>query len=124
MRVRKKDFTYVSGKKYDLMMGRCYREKDKSYPYYGERGIRVCSNWIEDINNFRQWILNYLKNNNIDIDEFILKSKYYQLDRIDSNGHYTPENCKFSSPQQNTRNRRGNDKKIISCEGIEFTYKA
>lgn len=47
------NFNYLAGKKYDGMLGRCYRETDRSYKNYGARGIRVCSDWIQDINNFK-----------------------------------------------------------------------
>jgi len=118
---KKKHFGYVSLKKYDGMMGRCYREKDASYSNYGARGIRVAKEWILDINNFRSWLLLELDRLEINVEEFINNSSQYQLDRIDRSGHYTPNNCRLVSPQVNGRNR--NSRKldiIISAEGEEI----
>ena len=122
-RIRKKDFNYCSSKKYDGMMGRCYRESDRSYKHYGGRGIKICSEWIEDIDNFRDWLKKELFEQEITAEEFIKNSKVYQLDRKDTDGHYTPANCRISSPQKNNRNRRSTaGKKIVSAEGKEYTF--
>lgn len=116
-----KTFDYISGKRYDGMMGRCYREKDPSYQNYGGRGIKVHSSWIKDISTFRLWFLSELSRIDIDVSEFVLNSKDYHLDRIDVNGHYTPENCRLISPQENSRNKRAsNNRTIISAEGEEI----
>jgi hypothetical protein len=113
----KKDFTFISGRKYDAMMGRCYRKTDISYKNYGERGIKVCSEWIIDINNFRKWLALELIKNSIDTEDFVIQSRKYQLDRIDSEGHYTPNNCRLSSPQLNSRNKKFAKRIIESSEG-------
>lgn len=116
---KNKTFEYVSLKKYDGMMGRCYRKNDHSYKRYGERGIKVAAAWLQDIMSFRSWLANYLVQNNIDMIDFITNSNKYQLDRIDSNGHYTPENCRLSTPQQNIRNRDATGVKLYeSAEGL------
>jgi hypothetical protein len=104
--MKAKDFNYYSGKKYDGMMGRCYRERDASYKNYGGRGIKVCTKWVTDINEFRVWLLSQLDNLEVSLEEFVSNSRKYQLDRIDVEGHYTPDNCRLVSPQKNTRNRR------------------
>jgi hypothetical protein len=120
---RSKDFNYLSGKKYDGMMGRCYRKKNASYKQYGARGIRVCSDWIEDINNFREWLSLELFNMDLTKEDFVKNVKQYQLDRIDVNGHYTPDNCRLTNRQQNVRNRRLFEGKVImSAEGKEFKF--
>jgi hypothetical protein len=118
MRKRKKDFNYVSGKKYDGMMGRCYRPSESSYESYGGRGIKVCSSWIKDINTFRTWVSDQLYYLKVSIDEFTANPKKYSLDRIDSNGHYAPENCRLVSSQEQSRNISKRNKKIyVSSEG-------
>jgi len=124
MKPKTKDFNFRSGKKYDGMMGRCYRQNDPTYPNYGGRGIKVCSAWIKDINAFRRWLMLELQANNITIEAFTNNSKYYQLDRIDTDGHYEPNNCRIATPQTNSRNRRiGVLKTIQSAEGETITLK-
>ncbi len=112
-RPRQKNFAYVSGKKYDGMMGRCYRETESSYGNYGGRGIRVARSWIENIDSFRQWLEEELDRAGISKDAFIENSSFYQLDRINVNDHYTPTNCRLVSPQQNGRNKRASIKRIL-----------
>lgn len=121
MRTRKKNFKYYTSKKYDGMMGRCYRESDRSYKTYGGRGIRVSSEWIRDINAFRVWMYEELTRIGVSIQEFEENSAKYQLDRIDIDGHYTAKNCRIINPQGNTRNRRCTVlKTITSAEGEEI----
>lgn len=121
-----KSFVSVVGKKYDGMMGRCYRESDRSYKNYGLRNIKVCFEWIEDIREFRKWISNEIAILGISEKDFVDNSSQYQLDRRDNDGHYTPENCRIVTPQNNTRNRGGTTRQIYSSEGklIEFKSKA
>ncbi len=116
-KVKGRDFIYVTGKKYDNMMGRCYRLTDSSYSNYGERGIKVCENWLIDISNFRVWVLEELNKIGISVEDFVKDSKYYQLDRIDNNGHYMPNNCRIVVVQTNVRNRRKTLKQVVSSEG-------
>lgn len=120
--MKKKTVNSILGKRYDGMMGRCYREKDICYKTHMARGIRVCSSWIENIDNFKSWALEHLKENNISDSEFITNSRKYSLDRIDVNGHYTPSNCRLVPPQTQSRNKRGLLKKIISSEGNEHEF--
>jgi hypothetical protein len=118
---KRNTFEYVSAKKYDGAMGRCYRETDNSYKNYGARGIRVCTEWINSLNSFRDWARRKLAYLGISEEEFIKNPKEYQLDRIDSNGHYTPLNCTFSSSLVNQRNKTNRTKRIIiSAEGEEI----
>jgi hypothetical protein len=78
------------------MMARCYNEKNKSYCNYGGRGIKVCSSWKETPKNLIKWL--ELKN----------YKKGLEIDRIDNNGDYSPDNCRLVTSQINSRNRRNN----------------
>ncbi len=113
-----KDAKYFIGKKYDGMMGRCYRETDSCYKNYGKRNVRVCADWIESIERFRWWFLLEMDRSDIALEAFEKSPGKYVLDRIDTKGHYTPETCRIVSPQQNLRNQRNKTMKTItSSEG-------
>ncbi len=76
---------------YTHMMSRCYNREDKNYCRYGERGIRVCDDWVYDKNSFFKWALP-------------LWCSKLQLDRIDNDGNYEPDNCRFTTSKENIRN--------------------
>lgn len=120
---KKKTWTTVSGKKYDGMIGRCYRPSDSTYKRYSSLGIKVCGEWLKDMQTFRVWLLNELDNQGITIEEFVDNSSKYILDRIDGNKHYCPENCRIATLQQQGRNRITREKlTVISAEGEEICF--
>lgn len=78
---------------YRCMMSRCYRKNDASYKYYGGRGIEVCKEW-HNILNFETWVKDH---------------PYFDgatLDRVDSDGNYTPDNCRWATMFEQDKNRR------------------
>lgn len=76
------------------MIGRCYRPRDISYKNYGGRGITVCDEWRKP-EPFLEWAAA-----NGYSDEL-------SLDRKDNNKPYGPDNCKWSTrEEQNTNTRR------------------
>lgn len=105
------------GKKYDGMMRRCYNPIDASFKNYGQRGIRVCAAWIKDIREFKKWFLEQLENQNISKEFFLENAANLQIDRINNDGHYTPENCRVTTCQSNVRNRKGIRRQFESAEG-------
>lgn len=86
------------------MKSRCACMNDGDYPNYGERGIRVCSEWQESFEAFRDWA--YLNG----------YGPTLTIDRQDVNGMYSPDNCKWSTVQEQQRNKRNT--LYITWEGV------
>ncbi len=76
------------------MKQRCFNAKTKTYNHYGGRGIDVCDEWINDPKRFVEW---GLKNG---------WRKGLYLDRVDNDGNYSPENCRFVDSKLNNHNQR------------------
>lgn len=91
------------------MMQRCYNPKNYNYSRYGGRGIRVCEEW-HNIENFVEWAKSTVTH----------KVKGLTMDRKDNDGNYCPENCKWSTPQQQARNRQKTICKTINGETKSF----
>lgn len=80
------------------MKARCYNEHDARYDRYGGRGIRVCEEWKTNFIAFHDWAM----------------SNGYQdsltIDRIDNDGNYAPDDCRWSTRKEQCRNRSTNIK--------------
>lgn len=80
------------------MRQRCNNPKNNHYDNYGARGIRICEEW-DDFSVFRDWAYD----NGYDPT---LGREKCSLDRIDVNGDYTPDNCRWVSMKEQGRNKR------------------
>lgn len=78
------------------MLQRCYNVNHPQYKNYGARGIVVCDEWKNDFECFFDWSMS----NGYD--------KRLTIDRIDNNGMYEPNNCRWITQHQQSFNRRTN----------------
>jgi hypothetical protein len=85
--------------------------RDKSYHHYGRRGIKVCTEWTYDPGSFIAWAETHgwYDGSNLEID------------RIDNNGDYCPENCRFVTTSENQNNRRSNHLITVGDETLTIT---
>ena len=81
-------------KLYKQVHNRCYNKNSKSYKNYGGRGITMCDEWNGHPEVFCAWV----RENK--------HQKGLQLDRKDNEKGYSPDNCQFVTPRQNSLNRR------------------
>lgn len=81
------------------MKSRCYNQKSNSYKYYGGRGIKVCDEWLHDPDAFIEWSLSHGYDPSA-------KRGECTLDRIDVNGDYSPDNCRWVSMMVQAHNKR------------------
>jgi hypothetical protein len=87
------------------MIHRCENPADLSYAEYGGRGISVCERW-KKFDAFWK-----------DMGESYFDGA--QIDRKDNNAGYSPENCQWATPKENSRNRRNS--RFISRGGQTHT---
>lgn len=85
---------------------RCYNKNAKDYKYYGGRGIKMCQEWEKSYDVFRKWAYD----NGYDNDAQFGKCT---IDRIDVNGNYCPENCRWVDMKTQATNKRINKKRGI-----------
>lgn len=90
------------------MKRRCYQPQNKRYSRYGARGIKVCDEWL-DFQNFFDW-----SQVNGYGDEL-------SIDRINSDGDYCPENCRWADAETQANNRTNN--RYITYNGETKTLK-
>ena len=104
-------YTIFSG-----MKQRCYNPNSSSFPFYGAKGITICSEWLgeDGLSRFIEWALN---NGN---------EEHLTIDRINSHGPYSPENCQWVTKSENShRVERGQERelevyKIIPGSGLRY----
>ena len=93
---------------WEHIIQRCENPKDRSYKNYGARGVHVCAEW-HNSNTFIEWALQNGYNDSLSID------------RVDVDGFYCPENCRWADLYTQRNNTRRNHK--ISILGETLTLR-
>lgn len=88
------------------MKGRCYNKNNLDYPEYGGRGIVVCDRWKNSFENF--------------LEDMGLRPPGLELDRINPDHNYSPENCRWATEQIQSWNRRRMKRNKSGKEGVTF----
>jgi hypothetical protein len=100
---------------WNAMVDRCTNEKHHNYGLYGGRGIEVCDRWFNSVENFYT-----------DMGD---RPPGMSLDRIDNDGDYEPDNCRWATAKEQSRNKRNNrliEGKAMAewCEDNNLNYNA
>ena len=91
------------------MISRCKNKTQSGYKNYGGRGISVCKEWNDSFSVFKDWAFAHGYNDNLTIE------------RIDVNGNYCPENCKWITKAEQNNNTRQSH--FVTIEGKTLTIK-
>lgn len=89
------------------MKSRCNNQNRPKYARYGGRGITVCSEWMSDFQAFYNWAMENGYQDDLSID------------RIDNDGNYCPENCRWITMREQAANKSTNH--YITHEGMTLT---
>lgn len=89
------------------MKDRCYNKNSKSYHWYGEKGIKIFDEWMNNPKKFEEWSIS---NGYID---------GMTIDRIDSDKDYCPENCRWVSAEYNSRYK--STTRVLTINGESHT---
>ena len=100
------------------MKYRCYNPKNKSYKWYGERGITVQESWLESYFNFEDDMYeSYIEHCNK------YGEKDTTLDRIDYNGNYELDNVRWATYEEQANNKRNNFIVVDNLTVSQFSEK-
>jgi hypothetical protein len=92
-------------REYNVWMGikeRCYNKNSSSYKYYGAKGVKMCDEWLNSMVTFYDWLHKNGYDNTAPFGKFT-------VDRINSDGDYSPENCRLTTLKEQCYNRSSNN---------------
>ena len=90
---------------------RTLNPKNKQYKYYGDRGITICEEWKNDFMTFYEWA----RSNGYE------ENKGLSIDRINNDGNYCPENCRWTTQTIQIRNRRIRKDNTSGYKGVYYS---
>ena len=93
---------------WSLLKGRVLNPKNKQYSDYGGRGITICDEWKNDFKSFYDWAMK---------NEY---SDELSIDRIDNDGNYCPENCRWTTRTIQSRNQRKRRDNTSGYKGVSY----
>ena len=97
------------GKVFEGMKQRCNNPQNKNYEKYGGRGIKICTEWLNDPKKFFDWAI---------------KNGYKEglsIDRIDVNGNYEPDNCRWADNETQCLNQGLRKDNKTGYKGIYYS---
>lgn len=92
---------------YRGMLNRCFNSKAAYYQRYGGRGITVCKEWVDSYLAFKEWALSSGYSDNL------------KIDRIDNDGNYEPNNCRWATDKEQNNNK--SDNHYVQYQGKTYT---
>lgn len=89
------------------MKSRCYNPNNKDYQYYGAKGIKICDEWKNSYDKFKEWSIH----NGYELG--------LEIDRINGNKDYCPENCRWATRKEQMNNVSFNH--LLTLNGVTKT---
>lgn len=90
------------------MKERCYNPANASFKNYGERGIRICDRWLHSFDDF--------------YSDMGSRPKGYSIDRINNDGNYEPDNCRWADAKTQANNTRRTIRKVTFEEKVQQSF--
>lgn len=94
---------------WNAMKQRCYNSKNPKYKYYGEKGIKICDEWLNSFTSFYNWSISNGYREGLSIE------------RKNPKGNYEPSNCEWVTISENTIRSNVNMSKLYEFNGLKMS---